>query len=188
ISKVVSRDEAVGLLWPDEEEKIAKKNLRNAIYQAKKCLGADIIHSPKKSLLILNENLEIESDVDLFLRAPRENMHLYTGDFLQGFFLKDTEPYEFWIVKMRSYYKEKFSTECYLKIEEDLQNKQYDQVEHHIRRLTDLDEYDERNFRLLMRFYQDMGRNSKVIETYYDLSKLLRRDLGIDPDRKTKEI
>ena len=32
VSKVVSRDEVVGLLWPDEDEKIAKKNLRNAIY------------------------------------------------------------------------------------------------------------------------------------------------------------
>lgn len=188
VSKVVSRDEAVGLLWPDEEEKIAKKNLRNAIYQAKKSLGADIISSPKKSLLLLNETLEIESDVDLFVHSPRQNMHLYTGDFLQGFFLKDAESYEYWIVKMRNYYKEKFSKECYLKIEEDIQNKNYDEVENHIQRLTDLDEYDERNFRLLMRFYQDTGRNSKVIETYYDLSKLLRRELGIDPDRKTKEI
>ena len=39
VSKVVSRDEVVGLLWPDEDEKIAKKNLRNAIYQAKKSWG-----------------------------------------------------------------------------------------------------------------------------------------------------
>ena len=188
VSKVLSRDEAVGLLWPDEEDKVAKKNLRNAIYQAKKSLGVDIIISPKKSLLILNEALEIESDVDLFIRTPQENMHLYTGDFLQGFFLKDAEPYEAWVVKMRNHFREKFSAECYLKIEEDIQSKNYDQVEPRIQRLTDLDEYDERNFRLLMRFYQDTGRNSKVIETYYDLSKLLRKDLGIDPDRKTKEI
>ncbi|MEA4933189.1 MAG: AAA family ATPase [Lawsonibacter sp.] len=188
VTKVVSRDEAVGLLWPDEDEKIAKKNLRNAIYQAKKSLGVDIIHSPKKSLLMLNETLELESDVDLFIHSPQENMHLYTGDFLQGFFLKDAESYEYWIVKMRNYYQEKFSKECYLKIEADIQDKNYAEVENHIQRLTDLDEYDERNFRLLMRFYQDTGRNSKVIETYYDLSKLLRRELGIDPDRKTKEI
>ena len=182
VSKVVSRDEVVGLLWPDEDEKIAKKNLRNAIYQAKKSLGEDIIISPKKSFLILNEDLDIESDVDQFSKSPRENIQLYTGDFLQGFFLKDAESYEYWIVKMRNYYKEKFAAECYQKIEEDIQNKHYDDVEDQIQRLTDLDEYDERNFRLLMRFYQDTGRNSKVIETYYDLSKLLRRELGIDPE------
>lgn len=188
VTKVVTRDEIAGLLWPDENEKIAKKNIRNAIYQAKKSMGEDIIISPKKSFIMLNENLDIETDVDLFTRSPRENMHLYTGDFLQGFFLKEAESYEYWIVKMRNYYQDKFSTECFLKIEEDIQNKNYDDVENNIQRLKELDEYDERSFRLLMSFYQDTGRNSKVIETYYDLSKLLRRELGIDPDNKTKEI
>lgn len=188
VTKTVSRDEIAGLLWPDEDEEIAKKNLRNAMYQAKKSLGEDIIISPKRSLLILNEDLDIETDVDLFIRSPRKNIHLYTGDFLQGFFLKEAESFEYWIVKMRNYYKEKFSTECYLKIEEDIQNKSYDEVEYHIQQLKALDEYDERNFRLLMRFYQATGRNSKAIETYYDLSKLLKRELGIDPDKKTKEI
>jgi len=188
VAKVVSRDEIAGLLWPDESEEVAKKNLRNAIYQAKKSLGEDIIISPKKSFLILNENLEIETDIDLFSRSPREHLHLYSGDFLQGFFLKEAESYEYWIMKMRNLYREKFAAECYLKIEEDIQNKHYDKIEHHIQRLTELDEYDERNIRLLMRFYQDTGRNGKVIETYYELAKLLRRELGINPDRKTKEI
>lgn len=45
--------------------------------------------------------------MDQFSKSPRENIQLYTGDFLQGFFLKDAESYEYWIVKMRNYYKEK---------------------------------------------------------------------------------
>lgn len=188
INKVVSRTEIAGLLWPDENEETAKKNLRNAVYQTKRSLGLDIIVSPKKSVLILNQDLEIEIDVDVFSSAPREHMDLYTGDFLQGFFLKGSEAYEYWIVKTRNYLKEKFSSECYLKIEEDIQNQNYVNVEDRIQRLIELDEYDERNFRLLMRFYQDTGRNGKVIETYYELSKLLRRELGVEPDQKTKEI
>ena len=117
VSKVVSRDEIVGLLWPDEEEKTAKKNLRNAIYQAKKSLGEDIILSPKKSFLILNEELDIQCDIDLFLSQPQEHLDLYAGEFLQGFFLKDAESYEYWITKMRNFYREKFSCECYAKIQ-----------------------------------------------------------------------
>ena len=188
VSKVVSRDEIVGLLWPDEEEKTAKKNLRNAIYQAKKSLGEDIILSPKKSFLILNEELDIQCDIDLFLSQPQEHLDLYAGEFLQGFFLKDAESYEYWITKMRNFYREKFSCECYAKIQEDIRAQRFEVVEANIKRLIELDEYDERNFRLLMRFYQETGRNSKVIETYYDLAKFLRRELGIDPDKKTREI
>lgn len=188
ISKVVSRDEIAGLLWPDETEQTSKKNLRNALYQAKKSLGEDIIISPKKSFLMLNDALDIEIDVDKFLSSPHENLHLYEGEFLQGFFLKDAEAYEYWIVKMQNFYAKKFISESYLKIERDIDAKNYENVEKEIRQLIDLDEYDEKNFRLLMRFYQDTGRNGKVIETYYDLSKLLRKDLGVEPDLETKEI
>jgi len=52
----------------------------------------------------------------------------------------------------------------------------------------ELDEYDERAFRLLLRFYQETGRNGKVIESYYEFAKLLRRELGVAPDQTTKEI
>ena len=55
VSKVVSREELAGLLWPDEMDETARRNLRNAIYQAKKALGTNLILSPKKSLLMLNE-------------------------------------------------------------------------------------------------------------------------------------
>lgn len=103
VSKVVSREELAGLLWPDETDETARRNLRNAIYQAKKALGTNIILSPKKSLLMLNENLDLTLDIDQFLQAPQENLHLYTGEFLQGFFLKGAETYEYWIVKMRNY-------------------------------------------------------------------------------------
>ena len=100
VTRVVSRDEAAGLLWPDESDEAARRSLRNAIYQAKKALGVDIILSPKKSILMLNETLDLTVDVDQFWQDPQQNLHLYTGEFLQGFFLKDSEPYEFWRVKM----------------------------------------------------------------------------------------
>ena len=71
INKVVSRTEIAGLLWPDENEETAKKNLRNAVYQTKRSLGLDIIVSPKKSVLILNQDLEIE--MWTFSPAPPES-------------------------------------------------------------------------------------------------------------------
>ena len=43
VNKKCSRDELAGLLWPDEEENIAKKNLRNAIYKIKKTFGEEVL-------------------------------------------------------------------------------------------------------------------------------------------------
>lgn len=188
INKVVSRDEMAGLLWPDENERIAKKNLRNALYQAKKCLDADFIISPKKSILMLNEDIDIESDVNLFLEEPKKNLDLYTGDFLKGFFLKEAESYEYWITNNRNSLQDKFTSQSYLKIESDIEEGNYKNIEQRINTLVQIDEFDEKNFRLLMKYYQKTGRNSKVVETYYDLSKLLHNELGVTPDAETKKI
>ena len=188
VAKVVSRDEIAGLLWPNENDETAKRNLRNAIYQAKKTVGEDIITSPKKSILVLNEALEIDVDAERFLQQPQKYLHLYVGEFLQGVFLKDSDPFEHWLVKMRGFYKEKFSSECAVKIEEGLRLRAYDQVEGLIGHLMSIDEYDERSSRLLMRFYQETGRNGKAIETYYELAKVLRQELGVAPDQTTKDL
>ena len=188
VTKVGSRDEIAGLIWPEETDETARRNLRNAVYQAKKSIGEDILISPQKSLLSLNQKLDLDLDVDRFLADPASSLSLYEGDFLKGFFLKDSEPYESWVERTRSYYRERFSTECHQKVEKDLKNRNYGQIENYIRKLIELDEYDERNYRALMRFYHETGRNGKVIETYYDLSRFLRHELNIAPDADTRAI
>lgn len=188
VVKTTSRDEVAGLLWPDEEPAIAKKNIRNAIYQAKKSMGVEVILSPKKSYLNLNENLDIEIDTNDFMQSPEKNIDLYTGEFLKGFFLKDADLYESWVAKMRRIYEDKFVAVCYQMVEEDIQQKRYDLVENRIKRLIELDEFDERNYCLLMRFYQETGCNGKVIEVYYTLSQLLRQELSVTPGEESKKI
>lgn len=188
VVKVASRDEIAGLLWPDADGATAKKNIRNAIYQAKKSVGQDIIIASQKSFLILNQELELELDVDQFEAEPSSNLALYRGDFLQGFFLKDAAPYEYWVSGMRDKFAKLFSTECYKKVENGIRTRQYDGLEPLLDQLISMDEFDERNYRLLMRFYMETGRNSKVIETYFDLVKRLRHELGIEPERETTEI
>ena len=188
INKNVSRDELAGLLWPDKNEQNAKKNLRNAIYQANKAFDVEVISSPNKSILTLNEALDIEIDTDLFLEDAQTHLHLYTHEFLKGFFLKDCDSFDFWTVKMRSFFEKRFLQECGHKIKEDIDNERFESVEKNIHRLIYIDEYDESNYQLLMRFYQLTGKDSKVIETYYDLSNLLKSELNIKPNSKSKEL
>lgn len=188
VTKSASRDEVAGLLWPDKNDQNAKKNLRNAIYQANKLLGVEIISSPNKAVLVLNEALAIEIDVDSFFKDPQNNLNLYTDEFLKGFYLKDCESYEFWMVKMRNFYEKKFLQECFKKIELDMEKNELDEVEKNIQRLIYIDEFDESNYQLLMKFYQTNQRNGKVVETYYNLSNLLKMELGIAPNKETRLI
>ncbi|MGX6979843.1 AAA family ATPase [Vagococcus elongatus] len=184
----VSRDEIAGILWSNKSEKSAKKNLRNTIYQANKELEDEFIVSPNKSILQLNEELIAPSDVDLFLEDPINHLDEYQDDFLKGYFLKDSEIFDLWVTKMRNYFEQKFIQNCYQKVSQDIENNHLIDVEKNIGRLIAIDEYDERNYQMLMRFYQDSHRNGKVIETYYGLSMTLDEELGIKPSEETRAI
>ena len=51
--------------------------------------------------------MDIQCDADLFNQNPIEHLDLYKGEFLQGFFIKEAESYEYWVTKMRNYFEEK---------------------------------------------------------------------------------
>lgn len=188
VNKTVSRDEVAGLLWPEMDEKNAKKNLRNTIYQANKILGDDYIFSPNRKILLLNESLPITSDISLFRERPETHLELYKDQFLKGFFLKDSEDFELWTVKMRNYFEKIFINECYRKVKQDIEMMNYHHVEKYIQQLIDIDEFDERNYQLLMTYYQKIERHEKVIEVYYELADILHLELGIDPSKETREL
>ena len=91
INGAVNREEIAGILWENKDNQTAKKNLRNTIYQANKLLGGEWIVAPNRTVLSLNPECAIESDVELFMNHPAEHLSLYQGDFLKGFYLKDSE-------------------------------------------------------------------------------------------------
>ena len=188
VNKSASRDEVAGLLWPNMADRNAKKNLRNAIYQANKVLGHDYIETPNNRMLVLNEALGIRSDVDQFMAEPMTQLDLYTDEFLKGFYLKDSESFDLWVTRMRNVYEQQFVQSCYQKVESDIQSGQFDGVEQNIQRLISIDEFDERHYQLLMRYYHDNHLSAKVIEVYYQLSHLLDTELGVTPSQESKQL
>ncbi|GAB7306891.1 AAA family ATPase [Enterococcus gallinarum] len=188
INKQISRDEIAGILWPSKDEKSAKKNLRNTIYQANRSLGGEFIVSPNKSILTFNSDLIIESDTYRFEKDAYAHLEDYRDEFLKGFYLKDSDLFDAWLTKMRNLYEHQFIECCYQKVAEDISFHAVADVEKNIRKLIAIDEFDERNYQLLMQFYIENHRNGKAIETYYELAETLRDELGIEPSEETKQL
>ncbi|MHC6179892.1 AfsR/SARP family transcriptional regulator [Clostridium sp. JNZ X4-2] len=63
INKECTREKLAGLLWSEEEEHRAKKNLRNALYKIKKTFNLEVFISPRKSTVMINPDINIQSDV-----------------------------------------------------------------------------------------------------------------------------
>ena len=186
VSGEVNRDEIAGILWGDKENQVARKNLRNTVYQANKIFEGDVIVSPSRSSLALNPELNLSLDVQLFERDPISNLHLYQGDFLEGFYVKDDEDFDQWASRKRSAYKQLYIESCYQKIDkEGLGDPGIESLLHH---LVELDEFEEKNYQLLMEYYRVHHQLGKFFETYYKLVDLLDRELNVRPSRVIEEL
>src|SRR6056297_3582551 len=80
--KSSSRNTLTEMFWSDFDEKSAKKNLRDALYKIKKTFGFDILISPKRTTLMINDDYTIKSDIDNF--KADNALNLYKGNFLEN--------------------------------------------------------------------------------------------------------
>lgn len=100
----VSRDRLLGLLWPERDAERARHALAQLVYELRRDLGQSVIVNGGDDLL-LDESC-ITSDVtefeDAFQQGSMERVvAVYTGPFLDGFFVSDADEFERWAEERR---------------------------------------------------------------------------------------
>lgn len=187
VNRQATRDELVNLLWGEVDEETARKNLRHAMYKIRKTFDMDIIISPQKSIVMLNPDIEIDVDIEKF-QNDDESIAVYTGEFLKGFYLKDSLDFEEWLLRKRQRLKELYVQKLYHKIDDCIQKNLYKPIENYGKLLIAVDPFDERAYRILMERYAREGAFNKAIDLYNTLSNTLEQELGIKPDSETKSL
>lgn len=188
IKKQATREELVNLLWSENDEEIAKKNLRNAIYKIKKLMELDILLSPQKFHLILNPEINIQTDLEQFLSGKEGWLDAYKGEFLQGFFIKNEKNFEEWMMSERESYKDIYISRLEKKLEDELSKKSYLNAEHYAKLLINADEFNERAVRNLMKIYALQGEFDKAVSLFSRLQDTLNKELQIEPEMETKNL
>ncbi|MEY8000030.1 BTAD domain-containing putative transcriptional regulator [Clostridium sp. Mt-5] len=187
INKECTREKLAGLLWPEEEESTAKKNLRNAIYKIKKTFNLEVLISPRKSTVMINPDINIQSDVITFLKTENE-IDLYKGAFLTGFYVKNAENFQDWLIQFRDHLQQIYINRLKEKISIENKNKNYAKIETYSRMLIKIDEFDEGAHRELMHSLINNNKLNKAIEVYHKLSEILNKELNVEPSKETKEL
>lgn len=196
--KVVSREMLSTLLWGDMDEQSAKKNLRNAIYIIRKQTSDDIIISPKRSIIQLNEKYIIESDIDLInnfkpcsslSKTTIESfLNCYKGSFLEELTLKSNPEYVEWIdsinIKLNTTYVSKLKALS----NELINRKEFYYGEICCRKLIELEEYDEVGYSNLMTIYHYQNKHQDAITVYNNLTEKLNNDLSVKTSKETNEV
>lgn len=184
VEKKASRDELAGLFWGEFPEDKALKNLRNSIYILKKALVYKFIENAQ-SVVIMDPVFLDSCDIDIYKKSGVK----YAGDFLQGFFLKDDSGYfEKWVEAQRQRFRDRYREEIFQLIRNDFDVEKLDNIEKYANFLIELDELDERPWRILMRYYLLTGSQYKAVRTYEKLVSILRYELEVGPSKKTQEL
>ena len=95
----MSREKLAALLWPESAKQQAHHSLNVAVHALRKELGQDVIRTVGTNLEL--DFAALDCDVVKFSQAISANemqvaASLYSGPFLDGFFLDDSEEFEHW--------------------------------------------------------------------------------------------
>ncbi|MGM9517563.1 MAG: AAA family ATPase [Acidaminococcus sp.] len=177
VKGTVLRDELSGILWADKSDAMARKNLRNALYETKKILGAEVFISPRKAIIKVNPDIRVSVDVKKFETNPGRNLELYQGAFLQGFFIKDAAEYESWYLTERDRLESIYMEALLQKLKDAVAVGNLPQVTRYGRMLLKHDPYDESIYTLLLRTYCEQGNMKQATELYEEMKQLFREEL-----------
>jgi DNA-binding SARP family transcriptional activator/TolB-like protein len=95
----LSRDKIVGLLWPETDPERARHSLTQALYAARRALEADDLFTVNADVRLNRQRLVCDvNELETALDAGdlKRAVALYTGPFLDGFFLAGSPEFEQW--------------------------------------------------------------------------------------------
>ncbi|RKD32936.1 AAA family ATPase [Thermohalobacter berrensis] len=189
VEKESSRDVLISLFWGNIPEKSARKNLRNAIYVIKKVFNEEVLISPRRSIVKLNPEIDFKIDLEEFLnKKNKEAIEIYNGHFLEGFFVKNAEEFETWMTSLRHKHMDIYVNKLKKEINKYIENNQLNKAEAYCKKLINIDEFDEKGYRILMNLYRKQGKYNKCISIYNKLKELLNKELSVSPDVKTRRL
>ncbi len=188
VKKQASRDQLVYLLWSEEEEGTAKKNLRNALYNIRRAFNENILQTPGKSIVMLNPEINIDCDLYSFLKGDKNSTTAYSGEFLQGFYVKGCREFDEWLQTAREDYKNSYIAILYSQLEEASKENKIETIEYLCRLLIAEDPYDERAYKILLKGCINAGAFNKGVAYYKRLAEILQRELGIEPDNEAQAL
>jgi DNA-binding SARP family transcriptional activator len=200
--RAFSRDHLAGLLWPEREGDAARHALRQAVYNLRAKL-------PGGESLLLSSNQEIGFhpradcwvDVEAFEEAVRLGseravdphhlsaaVQLYRGELLAGFFVKDSQDFEDWMIAEQVRLRDAAVDALHRLIDSYRRRGEYRFGVHYARRLVTIEPLSEEAHRELMRLCALAGQRNRALAHYEELLNLLRDELGVEPLAETRAL
>lgn len=184
-----SRDELAALLWEEQNEEGARRNLRNSLYKLRTLLGDGVLVTMGKEYIKLDPAVEIARDTDVFLMDNGEKylLQMESCCFLDKFHLKNCAGFEKWVSSMQNVYEKLFVDRFLSAMKKCMEREDFTAAEGYARKILLLDPYQEMACCALMQIYAARGDYNKAVLVYTGFAEALRKDVGVEPEPRTKD-
>jgi predicted ATPase/DNA-binding SARP family transcriptional activator len=192
-----SRDMLAALFWPDEPDAIARKNLRQSLYQLRQVLGeTGSRRSPfllvTHSTVQFNPASDHSLDVEAFLAFLKDDqldqaLNLYQGDLLPGFTC-DSQPFEEWL-RLEQERLHRLALDALFELTaRSLVQADYRTAQNLAQRQLALEPWREEAHRQLIQALALLGERSAAIAQYEACRAVLEDELGLEPSAETEAL
>lgn len=185
VKKSVTREEVICLLWGDEDETTGKKKLRDAVYQVRRVLGKEFLITTGHTGIALTADPGVEIDWD---HAFAEGASLEQAIFLDHFYIKNSYEFEEWVENVRNTCRQDVSKRAREGLSKAQASQDVSQIQEYSNILIKNDPYDEELYYEIMNLYAENGNYTMAIRLYYDMQKIFKEDLELEPSQKVKDL
>jgi adenylate cyclase len=207
------RDSLAALLWPEYDQRGARGRLRRALSSLNLCLGEGYLGTNRETVELRqiqpNSGSELWLDVDAFRQtlstyeahrhspatacaacavALEDAVVLYRDDFLAGFSLPDSLPFDEWVHYQSESLRDELGGALKLLATCLAAQGKFDDAIVHTRRWIDLDPLRESAHRFLMELYARGGRRTAAVRQYRVCTRILEQELGAPPSAETATL
>jgi DNA-binding SARP family transcriptional activator len=183
-SRSRTRDHLVGLFWPEQPDRKARKSLDMALHRLRRVLGEERLSSAKDAVVLSGDQLDV--DVLRFsaeARAhPDEALRLVRGEFLEGFHLDAAQEFEDWMTSERRRYQELATAALVATGERRLAENRLEEATDLAHRALGLAPRLEPAAALLMRARMLAGDSAGALTAFQDFAAAIR-EIGEEPNR-----
>jgi predicted ATPase/DNA-binding SARP family transcriptional activator len=203
-----SREALAALLWPEYDAERAYANLRRTLWALNKALGKTWLDTegdtvglarPSRMQLDLRDfeqhlaecrtHGHPEAEVCTACLAPlTEATALYRGDFLAGFTLRDSPPFDEWQFFEAERLREALASALQRLVQGHVAEGSLAPAIDVARRWLALDPLREAAHRELMRLYAWDGRRTAALRQYEECVRILEEELGVPPEPETDQL
>ncbi|MFZ5968674.1 MAG: AfsR/SARP family transcriptional regulator [Bacillota bacterium] len=204
--KFVTRDKLAFLFWDNSSTEAARYNLRHALWSIRKIIKED---AHDASIIVTNKDrcrahisddihidvLEMEAllkQIEKVEKVPIRTLEaidkLYSGEFLDGFYIKGCPEFNDWIYYERERLQKGYFEALHKLAVIHRESQHFQESIEAFEKLLRINPLHEELYAELMEVYLEMGDRHAVLNLYKRCSSILREELNISPGEKIYQL